>query len=122
METDVLKIFNAEMINLGINYDYMEYKGGLVYPYIVGELTEDDYVYEDGSTRGEMLLTIFNRGSELDLVNIKELIKEKFKDYRAITDNGSIYIVYTRKLPIQSGEADLQKTEIYLDVRFWKGE
>lgn len=122
MESELLKKINDELVNLKLNYEYGEYAGTLVYPYITGEYNESTFTYEDGITKGEMILTVWHRGSESDLINIKEQIKQVFADYRAITNSGSIFISYRNKLFIRSGEAELKKMEIYLDTVIMKGE
>lgn len=120
MEIELLKVINDELSKI-TNYEYGEYTGALVYPYVVGEYNERDFVYENNSTPGEFILTVFHRGSESDLINIKEQVKELFADYRAKTKSGTISITYKNKLFIRSGEADLKKMEIYLDTKCWKG-
>jgi hypothetical protein len=121
MESDLLKIVNDEMLKLNINYEYGEYKGELKYPYVVGEYNERDYKHEDNITSGEFILTVFHRGSENDLINIKEQIKNVFADFRASTTNGTAFISYRTKLFIRSGEEELKKMEIYLDTKSLKG-
>lgn len=120
MESELLKVINDELVKF-LNYEYGEYTGVLQYPYAVGEYNETGTSYEDGGTTGEFILTVFNRGSELDLINIKEQVKEVFADYRVSTESGTIYINYRNKLFIRSGEAELKKMEIYLDTKYWKG-
>lgn len=120
MESELLEVIKKELSKF--NYEYGEYNGELVYPYIVGEYNESNHIYENNTTNGEMILTCFNRGSELDLINIKEQIKNIFADYRANTTSGTIFISYRNKLFIRSGEAELKKMEIYLDTICMKGE
>ena len=120
MEKELLRVIKEELLNLGINYEYGEYKGELKYPYAVGEYSENDYQYEIGITNGEFILVVFHRGNELDLINIKELVKEKFADFRKVVTGGTIYVSYRNKLFIR--EADLKKMEIYLDIKTMKGE
>lgn len=120
MEKELLKVINDELLKLGINYEYGEYKGELKYPYAVGEYSESDYQYENNVTNGSFILVVFHRGSELDLINIKELVKEKFADFRTIVSGGTIYISYRNKTFIR--EEDLKKMEIYLDTKTMKGE
>lgn len=119
MEKELLKVINEELLSLGINYEYGEYKGELKYPYAVGEYNEKDYQYETGVTNGEFILVVFHKGNELDLINIKELVKEKFSDYRKVVDGGTINVSYRNKLPIR--EEDLKRIEIYLDTKTMKG-
>ncbi|MDL2224678.1 hypothetical protein LJC20_00495 [Eubacteriales bacterium OttesenSCG-928-M02] len=122
MESSVLKIINTEMGNMGLNYEYDEFTKELVYPYFVGEFSENEYSYEDGSTRGEVILICFHRGTRAEMLAAKELIKDKFRDYRLTTDKGAIHIGYSREMFLRTGEADLKRMEIYLDVSYWKGE
>ena len=119
MEKELLKVINRELLSLGINYEYGEYTGQLKYPYAVGEYSESNYQYESNVTNGEFILVVFHRGNELDLVNIKEQVKEKFADYRAVVNGGTINVSYRNKLFIR--EADLKKMEIYLDTKTMKG-
>jgi len=120
MEKELLKVINEELLSLGINYEYGEYKGELKYPYAVGEYSENDYQYESNITNGEFILIVFHRGNELDFINIKELVKQKFADYRKVVTGGTINVSYRNKLFIR--EADLKKMEIYLDTKTMKGE
>lgn len=122
MESELLEIINNELDKLNLNYEYMEYTGPLVYPYITGEYNEIGYTYEDNKTKGEFILTLWNRGKEIDLINIKEQIKKVFADYRTVTNSGSIFISYRNKIPVRSGEAELKKMEVYLDTELMEGE
>ena len=119
MEEKLLEVIKKELSSLGINYEYGEYKGEYKYPYAVGEYSENDYQYENNITNGEFILVVFHRGSELDLINIKEQVKDKFADYRAVVNSGTVYVSYRNKLFIR--EADLKKMEIYLDTKTMKG-
>jgi hypothetical protein len=119
MESELLKVIKEKLSIF--NYEYGEYTGEVKYPYIVGEYNENTYSFEDNITNGEVILVCFHRGPELDLINIKEQIKELFKDYREVTESGTVYISYRNKLYIRSGEADLKKMEIYLDTKTIKG-
>lgn len=119
MESELLEIIKNELSDF--NYEYGEYTGEVKYPYIVGEYNESAYSFEDNITNGEIILVCFHKGPELDLINIKENIKEKFADYRAATKSGTVYISYRNKLYVRSGEADLKRMEIYLDTKILKG-
>lgn len=119
MESELLAVIKKELSNY--NYEYGEYTGELKYPYIVGEYNESNFSYEDNITHGEFILVLFHRGSELDLINIKEEIKNKFADYRATTKSGTVYVSYRNKLFVRSGEAELKRLEIYLDTKIMKG-
>jgi len=120
MEKELLKVINDELLKLGINYEYGEYTGELKYPYAVGEYSESNYQYENNITNGEFILVVFHRGNELDLINIKEQVKNTFADFRKVVDSGTVNVSYRNKLFIR--EADLKKMEIYLDTKTMKGE
>lgn len=119
MEKELLKVINDELLSLGINYEYGEYKGELKYPYAVGEYSENNYQYETNVTNGEFILVVFQRGNELDLINIKEKVKNRFADFRKVVNGGTINVSYRNKLFIR--EADLKKMEIYLDTKTMEG-
>ena len=119
MEKELLKVINKELLELGINYEYGVYTGELKYPYAVGEYNERDYQYENNITNGEFILVFFHRGNELDLINIKEQIKNKFADFREVVEGGTVNVSYRNKLFIR--EADLKKMEIYLDTKTMEG-
>jgi hypothetical protein len=121
MEHELLKVLKDELKSLGLNYEYGEYTSELKYPYIVGEYNESNFAFENGGTNGEIILTIFTRGSESELINIKEAIKNHFGDFRKMSSNTSVYISYRNKLFIRSGEANLKKMEVYLDTTILKG-
>lgn len=120
MEKELLRIIKDELLKLGINYEYGEYTGTLSYPYAVGEYSENNYQYENNITNGEFILVVFHKGNELDLINIKEKLKNTFADYRKVVEGGTIYVSYRNKLFIR--EANLKKMEIYLDTKTMKGE
>jgi len=119
MESELLGVINNLLSKF--NYEYGEYTGELKYPYIVGEYNEKTYQFENNITDGEFILTCFHRGTEKDLINIKEQIQDIFADYRTTTKSGTVWISYRNKLFIRSGEAELKKMEIYLDTKILKG-
>ncbi len=119
MEKELLEVINDELLKLDINYEYGEYKGDLKYPYAVGEYSESNYQYENNITNGEFILVVFHRGNELDLINIKEKVKNTFADFRKVVNSGTVNVSYRNKLFIR--EANLKKMEIYLDTKTMKG-
>ena len=125
MAGDKLEVLKEEMLAAGVPYDFGEWKREVVYPYTVGELTEDEPDTEDGAESSTLLLTGFNRGSRLALEEIKKAIKRHFPPVfglRGRTDEGSIAIFYAGSFYIPTGEADLEKIQINLKIKEWKGE
>lgn len=128
MEIDILKTMNIEMRNMGINYFYMiNDSENITYPYVTGEYFENDYVDENLTTEGEFILDLWTRGSELSLIELKEQIKDKFRNYqRVITGtNGrklAVCISYARKNPRYTDVEGLKRIEIILQTKYWESE
>ena len=121
---DKLKFINEQMNMISVPYEFMEWTSPVVYPYGVGEVTEDPITTEDGAEQSTLLLTLFHRGKMIDLLSIKERIKSHFPPVyglRGQTDGGAIAVFYDSFLPIPSGEADLKKIQINLKINEWKG-
>ena len=126
-EKAVLKLINNELTALGINYFYMVNDSETVtYPYATGEYHENDYDYEDNSTIGEMFLNLWTRGSELSLIAQKDLIKDKFKNYQTVILEDetitSVAINYVSKNSRYTGEEDLKRIEIRLQIKYWESD
>lgn len=99
----------------------MEWTSGLVYPYFVGEYEEEAGETEDGTSEALFMLTGTTRGSWLDLENAKKSIEQYFRDFRTITSDGTGIVVYfDRAFPIPTGEQDLKRIQINLNIKEWK--
>lgn len=121
---DKLKFINEQLDSIAVPYNFGEWTAPVVYPYGVGEITEDPITTEDGAEQSTLLLTFFNRGKLIDLLEIKEKIKKHFPPVyglRGDTDGGAIAVFYDGFLPVPSGEADLKKIQINLKIKEWKG-
>lgn len=119
-----LKFINEQMNILGIPYEFGEWTSDVKYPYSVGEYTETDTATEDGKEEPYFILTVFHRGKYIDLEEIKDKIKKHFHPVhglRAQTDSGSIAVFYGGAFYIPTGEADLKKMQITLNIKEWKG-
>ena len=121
---DKLKFINEQMDSIAVPYEFEEWTSPVVYPYGVGEITEDPITTEDGEETSTMLLTFFHRGKMIDLLEIKEKIKKHFHPIyglRGETEGGAIAVFYDGFFPIPSGEADLKKIQINLKIIEMKG-
>lgn len=113
---------------LGIEYAFAEYAGNaegkVVYPYFVGEYTESEPMTEDGLHESTFMLSGFSRDSWLTLEEAKERIERYFnmssgKTY--ITARGTgIAISYAGSMIVPTGDAELKKIQINLDIKEWK--
>lgn len=119
---EVKKFIKEQMEFLGVPYEFGEWTSEIKYPYFVGEVNEPDPTTEDGLEEPYFILTGFNRGKYIDLEIIREKIKKHFQDLRASIDSGSIAVFYGGAFYVPTGEADLKKLQINLNIKTWKGD
>lgn len=129
MSKEALEIILDAMETLGINYAFMgidiekDRDGNPIYPYFVGEYQEMEPMYETGQQDSVFMLTGYTRGEWLDLEDTKEKIKNYFNKVggkTVIADNGSaVAIFYATSLVVPTGDAELKKIQINLDVKEW---
>ena len=121
----VLKVIADEMDALGINYDFEEWKGELVYPYFTGEYQETESLDEDGEQEVQFILNGFARGitAHADLEEAKNKIKKHFPSIGgrlAITEESRVAIFYANTFgDLPTGDAELEKIEINLTIKEW---
>ena len=124
MSVAVLSEIKKGMKALGINYDYMQWRGEPVYPYWVGEYQEIEPLNEDGMQETAFTLTGFSRRTFLDLEKDKEKIREYFNSVtgRRVAAGGSVVaIFYVNALGnIPTGDPELKKIQVNLTVKEWK--
>jgi hypothetical protein len=122
---DKLKFINEQLAVIAVNYEFGEWTSPVVYPYVVGEITEESTVTEDGSEQSTMILNVFHRGHYIPIEMLKETIKKHFHPIhglRANTDSGSIAVFYDGAIYVPTGEADLKRMQINLKIKEWKGD
>lgn len=119
-----LRIIADAMREMGLAYDFMEYSGDLVYPYFVGEYTEQAPTTEDGLQITNFMLTGFSRGSWLALEEAREQIAQYFgmvSGKTVIADNGSgVAVFYDNALVVPTEDATLKRIQINLHIKEWK--
>ena len=121
---DKLKFINEQMDILAVPYAFGEWTSDVIYPYSVGEITEEPVVTEDGLEESTMILTVFHRGKYVDMETVKEKIKRHFCPVTGLcakTDSGSIAVFFDGSFYIPTGEAELKKMQINLKIKEWKG-
>ena len=119
-----LKFINEQMDIIAVPYEFGQWSSEITYPYFVGEITEEPTMTEDGSEESTLLLTGFHRGALIDLLTVKENIKKHFHPIyglRGSTEGGAIAVFFDGFFPVPSGEAELQKIQINLKIKEWKG-
>lgn len=122
---EALKFINDQMDILEIPYEFGEWTSKIKSLYFVGEFTEPESTTEDGKEEPYFILTGFSRGKYIELEEIKERIKKHFHPVyglRAQLDSGSIAVFYGGAFYVPTGEADLKRIQITLNIKQWKGD
>jgi len=123
MTTKGLNIISEAMEALGLNYAFAEWIGKPKYPYFVGEYQEITPTNETGMQESTFLLTGFSRDSWLALENAKEAIRDYFNKVSGKTviaeDGSAVAIFYANSFVLPTGDAELKKIQINLDVKEW---
>lgn len=119
---ELLNVLSTEMQDLNINYDYVTYKKKPIeYPYCVASVFTSDYTYEDNQTKGEILINAFDRDiSFSNLIELEEKIKNKFRNYKKISNNVAILINYLGSNVDEQDDELLKKQEIRLEFNFFE--
>lgn len=118
-----LKFISEQLEAIGVPYEFGEWSSDVQYPYFVGEITEEPATTEDGQESSTMLLTGFMRGEYLELETIKEKIKRHFHPIHGLrgwTADGAIVVFYEGCFYVPTGEADLKRIQINLQIKEWK--
>lgn len=130
MTEEALKFIDESLASVGINYEFGEWTSDKVYPYWVGEYQEIEPANEDGMEEGTFILTGFARSSdeigearaalESDKAKIKQLFNP-ISGLSTITDIGSAVVVFYGNAlnNIPTGDAELKKIQINLNVKEW---
>ncbi len=120
---NMLGIFAEEMNMLGVPYEFMMWTSDVQYPYFVGEYSETTPTTEDGYKASTILVTGTTRGSWLELQQYKELIENHFPSVfglRKAAEDGTVVFYYANAFPVDTGEADLKRIQINIDVKEWR--
>lgn len=119
---DVLNFIKEKLEAAGINYQFGEWTGEIMYPYFVGECTSDDYVDENKKTSGTVILDGWTQDSRLELLKADEKIKKVFESLVAVVDDKAFFIRYGGANMVPTGETELKKITITLFIQEWEGE
>lgn len=124
MTRNALKIISKAMDTLDLEYCFARYvKQPVVYPYWVGEYQESPPVSESGLTTATFMLTGFHRGTWEDLEKQKESIERYFNKISGkivmVDDGSAVAIFYANSLIVPTGDAELKRIQINLDVQEW---
>lgn len=115
------------MQSLGIEYGFGVYSGNaagkIVYPYFVGEYTENPIEDESGLQKATIMLTGFHRGTWEDLEAAKDKIERYFGKVSGKTvmveDGSAVIVFYENALVIPKEDAELKSIQINLSTQEW---
>lgn len=123
---EVLEFLNAEFMKISVPYEFLEWTQDISYPYFVGEYNETEPTSESGEQDKNFILTGFCRGndSRLKLEQMRGKIEQAFPALGgkiATLDSGSVVaIFYANAFYVPTGEAELYKIQINLNIKLWK--
>lgn len=120
MEIELLTAFKNALDSLGIESAFRVY-AGTQYPYMTYEYYETNVTHEDGGTDGELLCEIWSRNTFAELIEIKEKLKEFFKQKNIKVGNNMYHFDYVSSTPEDTGDAELKKIQVNITTRYWKG-
>lgn len=124
MTEHALKIISDDMSALGVNYEFMTYDTKPIqYPYFVGEYQEIEPENESGEQESLFIITGYSRATWSEL----EVIKNKIANlYNRVTgkiviveDGSSVAIFYANSQVLRTGDAELKKIQINLNIKEW---
>ena len=124
MIASLLGTIKKELNNINVPYEFMRWTSPVQYPYFIGEYTETSTEVEDGSREYTIMLTGTTTGSWLELENYRAKIEDHFPSVgglRITTDKGVMVIFYDNSLPVDTGQTDLKRIQINLQIKAWKG-
>lgn len=122
---DKLRFIKEQMEILEVPYEYGEWTEEITYPYFTGEIIESPYTTEDGFHGSSLKITGWHRGYMVELERYKNKIEQHFHPITGCTqkmDNSTIAGFYESAFYIPSGDADLKKIEISIELKEWRGD
>lgn len=123
---EVLNFISTELGQIGVPYEFLEWTQPVAYPYFIGEYNEFEPMLESNEQEKTFILTGFCRGkdSRLKLERIRWWIEKHFNPVTgriATLDSGSVVaIFYSNAFYVPTGEAELYKIQINLNMKLWK--
>lgn len=120
-----LKFIKNEMALIPVDYHFMKNKKSKpTYPYFVGELLPTEPTTEDGGKEYTLVVEGFHRGTLLELLEKAETIEEHFPSVEGlctVDGNEAIAVFSSTTQPVDSGAEGLEKVQINLILKIWKG-
>lgn len=121
---DILGIVATELAKIGVPYEFMRWTAPVPGRYWIGEYIQTETDTEDGYAEYTLMLTGTTRDKWLTLEADREKISDHFPQVyglRVPTDKGTVVIFYANSFPVDTGEADLKRIQVNLQIKQWKG-
>lgn len=116
-----LKFISDTLTTAGINYEFGQWTGAVVYPYFVGEYTESEPLTEDGLMETTFVLNGFSRSTQLELEQSKETVERLFSNCTQILSDGTgLCVFYAGALTIPEDDMELKRMQINLTIKEWR--
>lgn len=118
-----LGVANDELHIIGVPYEFMRWTTFVEDRYWIGEYMETPTDTEDGYEEGTLILTGTTKDSWLVLMQDRVKIKDHFPKeggLRVPTENGVVVFFYENSFPVDTGEADLKRIQINLQIKMWR--
>lgn len=117
---EAIRIIDAQMELLHIPYQFMQYNcSELPMEYWVGSYQEEPIITEDGKLSATFTLTGTTRNTWADLEKRKNTILSVFRDFRTTANSKSVVISYDNAFPVPTGEDDIKRIQINLNIQEW---
>ena len=120
-----LGITKDELNNIGVLYEFMRWTSTVVPDcYWVGEYSEIVTDTEDGYEEGTLILTGTTKDNWSRLMQDRAKIADHFPSIyglRKSTEKGTVVIFYNNSFPVPTGDANLKRYQVNLQVKTWKG-
>ena len=119
-----LGIIQGELPKIGVPYEFMRWTSPVADRYWVGEYMKTPTDTEDGYEEGTLILTGTTNDSWVKLFDDRAKIQDHFPNVgglRKSTDKGTVVIFYSNDFPVDTGEANLKRMQVNLQIKAWKG-
>ena len=120
MTQESLKHIADTLHNNNINYEFMQWTSKVVYPYFVGEYSEQEPLNEDGMHESTFILNGFTRKSWLELEQAKEKIENLFNKTVILPNGNGLAVFYSGSLVVPNTGNELKRIQINLAIKEWK--
>lgn len=121
----VLGIVKDKLNSNDVPYEFMRWTSTEIpNRYWVGEYSEIPTDTEDGYEEGTLILTGTTSNAWLELLQDRAKIKDHFPPVyglRIATGKGTVVIFYNNSFPVPTGDANLKRIQVDLQIKAWKG-